>query len=127
VDVAGMQLNWNWKILLNWKTLASLPLLLATPLTVSIVAARAQQPDVPAGQIDVPQLFATTCGWCHSDGGRAAGKGPQLMDTKRDDDFMRNRIKNGKQGAMPAFGATFNDAQIDEIIKYIRALKPHEG
>jgi len=52
--------------------------------------------------IDVGQLFATTCGWCHSDGGRAAGKGPQLMDTKRDDDFMRNRIKNGKVGSMPA-------------------------
>jgi mono/diheme cytochrome c family protein len=127
VDVAGMQLNWNWKSLLNRKTLASLPLILAIPLTVSVGPARAQQPAAPAEQIDVPQLFATTCGWCHSDGGRAAGKGPQLMDTKRDDDFIRDRIKNGKQGAMPAFGATFNDAQIDEIIKYIRALKPHEG
>jgi mono/diheme cytochrome c family protein len=40
---------------------------------------------------------------------------------------MRNRIKNGKEGAMPAFGVMFNDAQIDEIIKYIRDLKPHEG
>ena len=76
------------------------------------------------GNVDVHQLFATTCGWCHSDGGRAAGKGPQLMDTKRDDDFIRNRIKNGKSGAMPAFGSTFSDAQIDQIIKYIRELKP---
>ena len=62
---------------------------------------------------DVEQLFATTCGFCHSDGGRAAGKGPQLMNTPRDDDFLRNRIKNGKEGAMPAFGAAFTDAQID--------------
>jgi len=77
--------------------------------------------------IDVNQLFATTCGWCHSDAGRTAGKGPQLMDTKRDDDFLRNRIKNGKSGAMPAFGSMFSDAQIDQIIKYIRELKPHEG
>jgi len=46
------------------------------------------------------------------------------MNTKRDDDFIRNRIKNGKPGAMPAFGATFNDAQIDQIVKYIRDLKP---
>jgi len=76
---------------------------------------------------DVGQLFATTCGWCHSDGGRAAGKGPQLMDSPRTDDFMHNRIKNGKSGAMPAFGTTFSDAQIDLIIKYIRELKPHEG
>jgi mono/diheme cytochrome c family protein len=120
-----MQLNWN--ILLDWKTLTSLPLILAISFTVSALPARAQQPAPPAKEIDVPQLFATTCGWCHSDGGRAAGKGPQLMDTKRDDDFIRTRIKNGKQGAMPAFSATFDDAQIDEIIKYIRALKPHEG
>ncbi|WP_298259864.1 cytochrome c [Bradyrhizobium sp.] len=112
---------------MNRKISALLPLILATSLTVSATPARAEQPAAPAGQIDVPQLFATTCGWCHSDGGRAAGKGPQLMDTKRDDDFIRNRIKNGKSGAMPAFGATFDDAQIDEIIKYIRALKPDQG
>jgi mono/diheme cytochrome c family protein len=115
--MAGMQLNWN--------ILASLPLIVGASFAVSATPARAQQPAAPAGQIDVAQLFATTCGWCHSDGGRAAGKGPQLMGTTRDDDFIRNRIKNGKPGAMPAFGATFNDAQIDEIIKYIRALKPH--
>src|SRR5215467_12451036 len=125
-----MRLNVHWKSLLNRKTLlnrkilALLPLILATPLAVSILPARAQQPAAPAEQVDVPQLFATTCGWCHSDGGRAAGKGPQLMDTKRDDDFIRNRIKNGKSGTMPAFGSTFSDAQIDQIIKYIRELKP---
>ena len=74
--------------------------------------------------VDANQIFATTCGWCHSDGGRTAGKGPQLMDSQRSDDYIRNRIKTGKQGAMPAFDQAFSDAQIDEIIKYIRALKP---
>ena len=118
-----MQLNWK----LNWKIPALFPLIFAALFAASAPPARAQQGAAPAEQIDVPQLFATTCGWCHSDGGRAAGKGPELMDTKRDDDFIRNRIKNGKEGAMPAFGATFNDAQIDEIIKYIRALKPNDG
>ncbi len=89
----------------------------------------AQQP-TPANaksSLDVPQLFATTCGWCHSDGGRAAGKGPQLMNTQRSDDFIRTRIKLGKQGAMPAFGSMFSDADIDAIIKYIRSLKPEQG
>ena len=115
---------------LNWKSRALLPLALVVPLTISTIPVRAQQPGAPApdnGQLDVAQLFATTCGLCHSDGGRAAGKGPQLMNSQRDDDFIRNRIKNGKQGAMPAFGTTFNDAQIDKIIEYIRALKPREG
>ena len=110
-----------------------------TALQVAVLAASsactmpaaAQQPAAtPApdnAPFDVGQLFATTCGFCHSDGGRAPGRGPQLMDLPRDDDFMRNRIKNGKEGAMPTFGAAFSDAQIDEIIKYIRSLKPREG
>ena len=93
--------------------------------------AAAQQPAAPSAPdsepLNVGQLFASTCGFCHSDGGRAAGRGPQLMDSPRDDDFLQNRIKNGKNGAMPAFGASFSDAQVDEIIKYIRTLKPHQG
>jgi mono/diheme cytochrome c family protein len=89
-------------------------------------AAAAQQPAKPSS-LNVPQLFATTCGWCHSDGGRVAGRGPQLMDTKRSDDFIRNRIRHGKEGAMPAFGSMFSDADIDAIIKYIRSLKPDQG
>ena len=106
--------------------------LLPAVLTASLASAtRAQAQSATAApdnaSINVDQLFATTCGWCHSDGGRAAGKGPQLMDTKRDDDFLRNRIKNGKSGAMPAFDSTFSDAQVEQIIKYIRELKPHEG
>ncbi len=88
----------------------------------------AQQPTSGNGMSssDVAQLFATTCGFCHSAGGRAAGKGPQLMNTQRSDDFIRNRIKMGKEGAMPAFGASFNDADISAIIKYIRSLKPEQ-
>lgn len=77
--------------------------------------------------LNVPQLFATTCGWCHSDGGRAAGRGPQLMNTTRSDDFIRYRIQHGKEGSMPAFGSMFSDADIDAIIKYIRSLKPDQG
>lgn len=105
-----------------------LPMLLAISLR-SAVPALAQSANAAPdnASLDVPQLFATTCGWCHSDGGRAAGKGPQLMNTQRSDDFIRNRIKSGKQGAMPAFGSVFNDTQIDQIIKYIRDLKPREG
>jgi mono/diheme cytochrome c family protein len=56
----------------------------------------------------------------------AALPGPQLMDTKRDDEFIRERIKNGKSGSM-AFGSMFSDAQIDQIIKYIRELRPSQG
>jgi mono/diheme cytochrome c family protein len=101
--------------------------LLAAALACAEPAHRQSATPAPANApINGDRLFASTCGFCHSDG-RAAGRGPQLMDTKRDDDFIRNRIKNGKPGAMPAFGSTFTDAQIDQIIKYIRELKPREG
>jgi len=91
-------------------------------------AAAQQAPPAGIGKpLNVEQLFANVCGWCHSGGGRVAGKGPQLMNTKRTDDFIRNRIRMGKAGAMPAFGTTFSDADIDRIISYIRALKPDEG
>jgi mono/diheme cytochrome c family protein len=109
--------------------LASLPIMLALSLTYAAPAA-AQEPaakEPGKAEFNVDQLFASTCGFCHSDGGRVAGRGPQLMNTQRSDDFIRNRIKMGKEGAMPAFGAAFSDAQIDQIIKYIRSLKPREG
>jgi mono/diheme cytochrome c family protein len=68
-------------------------------------------------------LFASTCGFCHEDGGRSAGKGPVLAGTTRSDAFIKARIKFGKEGRMPAFGDTFNDKQIKGIIHYIRGLK----
>jgi cytochrome c5 len=72
---------------------------------------------------DVVRLFANTCGWCHSDAGRKAGKGPQLMGTALTDGEIMYRIRNGKTGQMPAFGSTFSDEQLKAIIAYIRALK----
>ena len=50
-------------------------------------------------------MFATTCGFCHQDGGRAAGRGPKLSNSQRSDEFIIERIKKGKLGAMPAFGS----------------------
>jgi len=71
-------------------------------------------------------FFGSVCGYCHEDGGRRAGKGPQLMGTSRTDDYMANRIATGKPGRMPSFGGTLNADQIQAIIHYIRNLKPRE-
>ena len=71
----------------------------------------------------VKELFATTCGWCHQNGGREAGKGPKLAGTTRSDDFIVHRIKEGKEGAMPAFAGALTNAQIKSIVRYIRNLK----
>src|SRR5262245_66276221 len=77
----------------------------------------------PGGEFDVSKLFATSCGWCHLNGGRKAGKGPQLMGTTLNDAEIVSRIVNGKTGAMPAFGSTFTGEQMKAIVDYIRGLK----
>ena len=112
---------------LNLEIMTWLPAVVAASLACAVPAQAQPAATAPDNAtFNAEQLFATTCGWCHSDGGRAAGKGPQLMNSPRDDDYLRNRIKIGKEGAMPAFGSAFSDAQIDQIIKYIRELKPRE-
>ncbi len=75
---------------------------------------------------DASKLFATTCGWCHSGGGRKPGKGPQLMGTELTDGEIMSRIRNGKVGQMPAFGSAFNEEQLRAIVAYIRSLRPDE-
>jgi mono/diheme cytochrome c family protein len=108
----------------------AMSLIAATAMVVTTACggnAQAQQtppaPAAPPPGADAESMFATTCGWCHSDGGREAGKGPKLMGTSRSDDFIVNRIKNGKEGAMPSFRETYNDEQIGVLLKYIRSLK----
>jgi mono/diheme cytochrome c family protein len=64
------------------------------------------------------------CGWCHEEGGRKAGRCPQLMNTSRDDAFMISRIVGGSPGRMPAFGEQFKDTDIQAILAYIHNLKP---
>lgn len=70
------------------------------------------------------QVFASHgCGYCHENGGRSAGKGPQLMGTARDDSFITFRIMNGKEGRMPSFSGSINGDQLADLIAYIRSLK----
>ena len=89
----------------------------------AVAVPEGQPPLDPKPVLDVEKLFAGTCGWCHSGGGRAAGKGPKLMDTALTDAEIVQRIKVGKTGAMPAFGSTFTEVELREIVKYIRGLR----
>ncbi len=93
-------------------------------LALCLVATPSLAANPPMTDEDTAGLFASTCGFCHQEGGRVAGKGPQLMDTKRTDAFIINRIKHGKEGAMPSFGQALTNSQIKSIVHYIRNLKP---
>jgi mono/diheme cytochrome c family protein len=99
---------------------------LSTPSIAQSTSAPSASPPAAAeaspNDIDGQQMFATTCGYCHQDGGRAAGRGPKLSKSERSDEYIVERIKKGKMGAMPAFGAVFSEGQIIAILAYIRGL-----
>ena len=84
--------------------------------------AEASPAQASPNDIDGEHMFATTCGFCHQDGGRAAGRGPKLSKSERSDEFIIERIKKGKVGAMPEFGSVFSEGQIIAILAYIRGL-----
>jgi mono/diheme cytochrome c family protein len=101
------------------------PWLTPAALAQSTPAAPAKPPapaEASPDDIDGERMFATTCGFCHQDGGRAAGRGPKLSKSEKSDEYIIERIKKGKTGSMPAFGDVFSDGQIVAILAYIRWL-----
>ena len=99
----------------------------ASSSSSGVCAQQSQAPDqdqsAKDSDIEGGTMFATSCGFCHQNGGRVAGKGPKLAGTTRDDDFLAERIRKGKPGAMPAFRGAFSESQIMAIVAYIRALE----
>jgi len=91
-----------------------------------VATAQADEPKPAAKPFDVKNTFRNICGFCHEDYGRKAGKGPQLMNSERSDEYLFNRIKNGLPGRMAAFGSAFGDDNIHQIVKFIRSLKAGE-
>ena len=109
---------------------------LAVVLAPTVASAQDPAPPAPPAQpaqsaatpgpddaLDGERLFGTSCGFCHQAGGRVAGRGPKLAGTERSDEFLLNRIKRGKEGAMPAYGRAFTEPQIKALVAYIRSLK----
>jgi mono/diheme cytochrome c family protein len=94
---------------------------IAVASPAGLVAQQSQAPDKI--DIDGETMFATSCGFCHQSGGRADGRGPKLAGTKRSDDFIAERVRKGKPGAMPAYGSVFSESQIMAIVAYIRTLE----
>jgi mono/diheme cytochrome c family protein len=106
--------------------------ILALAVALAAAVASAQDPAQPAQSAATPgpddalngeQIFGTSCGFCHQAGGRVAGRGPKLAGTERSDEFLLNRIRVGKEGAMPAYGRAFTEPQLKALVAYIRSLK----
>jgi mono/diheme cytochrome c family protein len=98
---------------------------------ISVPAGCAQQASAPVAGDKAAQIergsqafIGNGCGFCHENGGRKAGRGPQLTNDAHDDDFLMSRIATGSPGRMPAFGQALPIEDIQAIIAYIRNLQP---
>jgi mono/diheme cytochrome c family protein len=112
VIVAALAVSWS-----------GLPTALFAQQSNAVGAANpAPQAEASPDDIEGGKMFATTCGFCHQEGGRHAGRGPKLSKSERSDEYIVERIKKGKVGAMPAYGAVFSEGQIIAILAYIRGL-----
>lgn len=68
-------------------------------------------------------VFASSgCGSCHvlDAAGASGAVGPNLDETKPDAELVVDRVTNGK-GAMPAFGDSLDEQQIQDVAAYVVA------
>ena len=83
------------------------------------------QSDTPTeagGTTDGRTLFLKNCAHCH--GASAHGdEGPDLHNLDESDDWIANRIRNGKRGQMTAFAGKLKPSEINAVIAYLRTLK----
>jgi mono/diheme cytochrome c family protein len=67
-------------------------------------------------------LFLKNCAHCH--GADARGdEGPDLHKLDVSDEWIANRIRNGKPGEMTAFAGKLKPEEISALIAYLRTLK----
>ena len=77
-------------------------------------------------------LFATKCAACHGKDGAAntaMGKNLKIRDLgsadvqKQSDKELKDIVSKGKPPKMPAYSGKLSDAQITDLVKFIRSLK----
>lgn len=77
-------------------------------------------------------LFATKCAMCHGkdgSGNTTMGKNLKIRDLgsadvqKMSDKDLKDIVTKGKPPKMPSYGGKLNDAQINDLVKFIRSLK----
>src|SRR5688572_15574209 len=99
------------------RRLLAIAVIIAAAVVTAPDHGRAQSPATDSS-VAGEQLFATLCGFCHQAGGRMAGRGPKLAGTDRPDEYLLNRIRLGKEGAMPAYGRAVSDSKLRALVAY---------
>ncbi len=72
------------------------------------------------------RLFANYCTVCHGSDARGAPGFPNLRDGAwlygGDPQVIKASIQNGRQGAMPAWGAALGEEGVDNVVAYVESL-----
>ncbi|HTB63792.1 MAG TPA: cytochrome c [Opitutales bacterium] len=68
------------------------------------------------------KLFLNSCAHCHGVDARG-DEGPDLHDLQMSDRHIVSVIKTGFKDEMPSFAKKHSDAEISEILAYVRSLK----
>jgi mono/diheme cytochrome c family protein len=80
---------------------------------------------MPPSRDEGAELFATLCAGCHGSelgGGAGPALGPGSSAADQTDEDMSRAISAG-EGAMPAFGSSLSDAQIDALVDFMRSVQ----
>ena len=76
----------------------------------------------PPADLNGRALFLRNCAHCH--GANAHGdEGPDLHALGLADDWIANRIRQGKAGQMTAFAGKLRPPEIAALVAYVQSLK----
>jgi mono/diheme cytochrome c family protein len=112
------------------------PILLLAVAAFCLSSSLAQAGDAAAGETRFKQL----CASCHGPAGKGDGPAAAALNPKPrnfsdaawqasvDDQYLRDIITKGgaamgKSPLMAPFGASVKDAQLDDVVAYLRSLK----
>ncbi len=111
-------------------------ILLTTSIGIASAAGINLRDDqVPSASADVAagQASFAVCGGCHgAEGEGRVGMGPRLNSASYlatvSNSFLHTTIKQGRSGTnMIAWGSSMDDAQIDNLVAYIRSWQTSDG
>ncbi len=68
-------------------------------------------------------VYQQRCAQCHGrDGAGGIGFNIQEVESRLSDDEQREVVVLGRNGRMPAFGATLSESDIDAVVRYTREI-----
>jgi mono/diheme cytochrome c family protein len=93
----------------------------ATPTTALIanpVSAPPTSPDEAAGR----HIFSVNCAHCHGDDA-TGDECPNLHGLRKSNERIARLVTEGIKGEMPSFRKKLDDAQVGQLIAYLRTLR----